>query len=104
MKLSLRYPKQFTLRLMSKLALGVMVLIPLNLQASPCPINYETFEEEVPHFDLELCPNNIPDADTGFCRLSLNAHEATIYVFKYAKDSACLADIRRVSIEPFLLK
>ena len=68
-----------------------------------CPISYEVFEDEVSHIDLAECPNNKPDADSGFCRLVFDRDEAFIYIFVYTRDDACLSKIIRAEKSLYLM-
>ena len=68
-----------------------------------CPINYEIFEDEVSHIDLSECPDNKPDADTGFCRLVFDGDEAFIYIFVYTQDEACLNEIIKAKKSNYLM-
>ena len=68
-----------------------------------CPISYEVFEDEVSHIDLAECPDNKPDADSGFCRLVFDGDKAFIYIFVYTHDDACLNEIIRAEKSQYLM-
>lgn len=68
-----------------------------------CPISYEVFEDEVSHIDLAECPDNKPDADTGFCRLVFDGDEGFIYIFVYTQDDACLKEIIKAEKSQYLM-
>ena len=71
-------------------------------QASDCQITYSDFEDGIPHVDLATCPDNSPDEDTGFCRLSFDGMKATVFTFHYGEDDACLAGFEQHRIKRFL--
>ena len=51
---------------------------------------YEVFEASVDHADLENCPAEF-DPDAVFCRLTLAAEQAHVFVFSYDADQPLLA-------------
>lgn len=53
-------------------------------------LTYGVFETAVEHADLDGCPAEF-DEDAVFCRLTLSADQAHIFVFSYAGDSPLLA-------------
>ena len=53
-------------------------------------LTYEVFEASVPHVDLENCPAEF-DSDANFCRMTLNAEMAHVFVFSHAETQPLLA-------------
>lgn len=51
---------------------------------------YEAFETSVEHVDLEGCPVEF-DAEANFCRMTLAADMAHVFVFAYDGDQPLLA-------------
>lgn len=51
---------------------------------------YEMFEHSVDHVDLENCPAEF-DAETAFCRMTLAAEAANVFVFSFAGDQPLVA-------------
>ena len=79
-------------------------LIAAPALAEECQITYTDFEDGIPHVDLMTCPDNKPDDETGFCRLAFDGKSATIFVFHYGADDACLADVKHRPVRNFLTK
>ena len=52
--------------------------------------SYEVFEASVEHADLEGCPKEF-DTDRVFCRLTVAADLAHVFVFAYSGDQPLLA-------------
>ena len=72
--------------------------------AAECQITYSDYEDGIPHVDLATCPDNMPDEDTGFCRLAFDGVKATVFAFHYGEDDACLAGIKQYPAGRFLTK
>ena len=72
--------------------------------AAECQITYSDYEDGIPHVDLAVCPDNMPDEDTGFCRLAFDGMKATVFAFHYTGDDACLAGIEQYPATRFLTK
>lgn len=53
-------------------------------------LSYALFERSVDHADLENCPEQF-DPEAVFCRLTLAAEEAHVFVFAYDGDQPLLA-------------
>lgn len=53
-------------------------------------LTYEIFETAIEHVDLEGCPAEF-DADANFCRMTLAADLAHVFVFSYDGDQPLLA-------------
>lgn len=53
-------------------------------------LTYAVFERAVPHVDLEACPAEF-DSEANFCRLSLNAEQAHVFVFSLSDLQPLLA-------------
>lgn len=51
---------------------------------------YEVFEQAVPHVDLASCPAQF-DPEVVFCRMTLAADMANVFVFSLADDQPLLA-------------
>ena len=68
-----------------------------------CAIDYATFEDEVHHFDLEVCPAGFPDEDQGFCRGTLIGDDMHVYFFAYddENDRECLTQYQEVGIDHY---
>lgn len=66
-----------------------------------CALSYETFEESVPHTDMEECPGML-GGPNKFCRYSVNAEVATIFVFD--EDSQCLIKAHSYYDDEFSIK
>ena len=62
---------------------------------------YEAFEHSVDHADLETCPEGIND-DAFFCRVTLAAEAAHVFVFSYDGDQP-LTEIRSFSLDSGVL-
>ena len=71
-----------------------------------CAIVYETFEDEVHHFDLEVCPAGFPDEDTGFCRGALIGNDMHVYFFAYDDENEreCLTQYKEVDVQFYLAR
>lgn len=72
-------------------ALGLAALISVGAvavnadQAMEGHMTYEVFEQTVEHADLAGCPPEF-DTETQFCRMTLAAERAHVFVFDYAGD------------------
>lgn len=73
-------------------------------QAPQCWITYTEFHDHVRHIDLEMCPNNAPTAEEGFCRAAIDGDTLTIYVLRHnaAAGGACLTQVLRQDLNSFL--
>ena len=57
-----------------------------------CPMTYATFEQTVPHNDLEECPEKI-DGEKAFCRMAMAAER--VHVFYFSDDGGqCLLRVQ----------
>ena len=86
-------------------AAGLAVAFGLTATPAPaddCRITCTDFEDGVPHVDLMTCPANRPDDETGFRRLAFDGKSATVFVFHYGADDACLADVKHRPVRDFL--
>ncbi len=63
-----------------------------------CALSYDVYEASVPHTDLEDCPDMMA-GEGRFCRLSVVAEVATIFVFD--EDSGCLVESRSFEEDEF---
>ncbi|KIT17438.1 hypothetical protein [Jannaschia aquimarina] len=85
-------------------ALLAACLFPFALPAvaqDACALPYETYEIAVPHTDLETCPSAIDAPEGSYCRVSVVAEVATIFVFAEADD--CLVSTQALYEEEFAL-
>lgn len=65
-----------------------------------CALSYEVFEESVPHTDMQTCPASLGISDDAmFCRVSVLAEVATVFVFQY--DDGCLVEARNFFEDEF---
>lgn len=64
-------------------------------------LTYELFERSIDHADLETCPAQF-DPEQVFCRLTLAAEEAHVFVFSYDGDQTLLA-VRHYALDDKLL-
>lgn len=71
--------------------------------AADCPVPYSEFEANIPHIDMADCPDDKPNADSGFCRLVMDGKKAFIYVFTYTEDEPCLSAIKRAGKSDYLM-
>ncbi len=73
-------------------------------QTPQCWITYQEFHDHVQHIDLEMCPNNAPTAEQGFCRAAISGDTLTIYTFRHnaAADTACLTGVQRQDLNSFM--
>lgn len=85
------------------LALTLLPTLALA-QAPQCWITYQEFHDHVQHIDLEMCPNNAPTAEEGFCRAAIGGDTLTIYTFRHnpAAGTACLTGVRRQDLNSFM--
>lgn len=65
-----------------------------------CAMSYDVYEASVPHTDLEDCPDMLA-GEGRFCRLSIVAEVATIFVFD--EDSGCLVESRSFEEDEFTI-
>ena len=79
---------------------GVLVLggTALAEEGADCALSYEVYEASVPHTDLEECPAGMA-GEARFCRLSVVAEVATIFVFD--ENSGCLAEAKSFEEDEF---
>ena len=71
-------------------SMGSLALVGPALAAdADCALSYDVYEASVPHTDLEACPDGLA-GDGRFCRLSIVAEVATIFVFD--EESGCLVE------------
>ena len=97
---------------MKKLTSAILALGAIAISSAAqadyrnCAIDYATFEDEVHHFDFEVCPSGFPDEDTGFCRGALIGNDMHVYFFAYddANDRSCLTQYEEVDIDYYLAK
>ena len=63
-----------------------------------------TFEEETHHYDLELCPDEFPGDDVGFCRGVLDGDDMVVYFFKFddENDRSCLTQMDTVDLRDYM--
>tara|TARA_R100001510_G_C7653622_1_gene211932 strand:- start:2124 stop:2423 length:300 start_codon:yes stop_codon:yes gene_type:complete len=89
------------------IALGAVALTSAaHADMRNCAIDYATFEDEVHHFDFEVCPSGFPGEDAGFCRGALIGNDMHVYFFAYddANDRSCLAQHQEVDIDYYMAK
>lgn len=79
-------------------ALAAALLVPVIATAETCPMSYEQFEYAVPHTDMEDCPDSI-NADGAYCRLTLAAELATVFVF--SEETNCILSTKVYEEEQF---
>lgn len=84
--------------------LFLMATSLLPAAAADCPVPYSEFEANIPHIDMAECPDNAPDADSGFCRLVMDGKKAYIYAFTYTQDEPCLSAINRAGKSDYLMR
>lgn len=53
-------------------------------------LTYEVFEAAIAHVDLESCPAEF-DSEANFCRMTLNAEMAHVFVFSHSDTQPLLA-------------
>ena len=75
---------------MKKAAIAlVAVLAPLAAQAQQtCTMNYDLFEQAIPHVDMTSCPKDIAKPG-AFCRLMMTNGAAHVFMFE-EKGNKCL--------------
>ena len=61
------------------------------------PLPYAVFESSVDHVDLADCPDDL-DAEQYFCRMTLAAEQANVFVFSFDGDQP-LAMVRHFPLE-----
>ena len=66
-----------------------------------CYLPYEQFEDLIPHFDIETCPDPKFPSDQGFCRLGLDGTIVLVYHFRLGENADCLAAIDTYSFRDF---
>lgn len=64
-----------------------------------CWLSYEEFEKQIPHMDLQRCPEDHPE--NGFCRLVIAGDKAHVYYFSF-EGNICLYDQRTYALTDFL--
>ncbi len=64
-----------------------------------CALSYEVFEAAVPHTDMDECPVSMQAGEDDFCRMSVVAEVATVFVFSY--ESGCLTKTRSYEDDQF---
>lgn len=69
-------------------------------EGADCALSYDVYEASVPHTDLEECPAAM--AGEGlFCRLSVVAEVATIFVFD--ENTGCLTGAKSFEEDEFTI-
>ena len=86
--------------------LAVLLLIAMPMHAAETvldggPFTYEVFEVSVEHADLATCPDGLNN-DQVFCRLTIAADQAHIFVFSYDGDQP-LTQVRSYELEDGVL-
>jgi len=67
-----------------------------------CPMTYATFEQTVPHNDLEECPKKV-DGEKAFCRMAMAAER--VHVFYFSDDGGqCLLRVQSFDHEDVEVK
>ena len=74
------------------------------LAEKACFLSYASFEEKVPHADIDVCPGHQVSADEAFCRIALQGHEVLIYMFRHGDPEPCLAGVDRYTLNEFVAR
>ena len=70
---------------------GALPLAAIAADAPSCSLSYDVYEVSVPHTDMEACPTAI-SAEGAYCRVSVVAEVATIFVFSEEDDCLIKAE------------
>ncbi len=90
-----------TPKYLSGIAAGLLMLGTTSLAFADghgCALSYEIYEHSVPHTDMEECPAGLAAADS-FCRLSIMAEVATVFVF--SEETSCPIKAQAFEEDPF---
>ncbi len=74
------------------------------LAEKACFFSYATFEEKIPHADIDVCPGHQVSAEEAFCRIALQGSEVLIYMFRHGDPEPCLAGVDRYTLGEFVAR
>ena len=97
-----RAPFRRTGRLAVALALAAAPLPALAERA--CFLSYASFEEKVPHADIDACPGHAVKPDEAFCRIAVQGADVFIYLFRHGDPEPCLAGVDRYTAGEFFAR
>lgn len=79
------------IKLMGAALAGALPVAAIAADTASCSLSYDVYEASVPHTDMETCPTAIL-ADGAYCRVSVVAEVATIFVFSEEDDCLIKAE------------
>lgn len=86
------------------LAAAASLAAPPALAEKACFFSYASFEEKVPHADIDVCPGHQVSADEAFCRIALQGAEVFIYLFRHGDPEPCLSHVDRYTLNEFVAR
>jgi hypothetical protein len=86
------------------LAAAIGLAAPAALAEKACFFSYASFEEKIPHADLDLCPGHEVKPEEAFCRIALQGEDVYVYMFRHAEPGPCLTHVDRYRLNEFVAR